>query len=161
MQISPEELSQLIDSHWSALTAWVGSTPDAEDIVQQTFVALAGLSPKPDNPKAWLYKASKYQAINAHKASQRRTARQKLASKSERATTSESSTVETAELRDILRKLSQEQREIVAAKIWGQFTFEEIAAMQGISKATAWRTYNTAIETLRNIYGITCEVTNE
>jgi RNA polymerase sigma-70 factor (ECF subfamily) len=161
VSLSPEELSQLIDSHWNPLVAWVGSAPDAEDIVQQAFVALAGLSQEPDNPRAWLYRAAKNRAINAHKSSMRRAARQKLASKSESVTTPVSSMAETDELRSFLAQLSQEQREIVAAKIWGQLTFEEIASMQGIAKATAWRTYNAAIETLRNIYGINCEITNE
>lgn len=158
MSLSPEEISRLLDSHWGPLVAWIGSTPDAEDVVQQTFVALAGLASAPDNPRAWLYKAAKNKAINAHKSTVRRRARQHLASKPEQIPAQASSTAEKSELRLFLAKLSREQREIVAGKIWGQLTFDEIAAHQGISKASAWRIYNTAIDALRSFYDVACEV---
>jgi len=154
---SPEELSRLIDSHWGPLVAWVSSAPDPEDIVQQSFIALAVLAVTPNNPRAWLYKTAKNKAINAHKSAERRDVRQKVAAKPELTKDSTNLTAETSELKTFLTKLPQEQREVIAAKIWGEFTFEEIAAMQGSSKASVWRIYNTAIETLRTIYGVKCE----
>ncbi len=158
MPLPPEEISRLLDSHWGPLVAWVGPAPDAEDIVQQTFVKLAGLATAPDNPRAWLYKVAKNKAINANKSAQRRKARQQLVSKSERATVPVNSTAETSELKNFLQQLTTEQREVVAAKIWGQLTFDEIAVHLEISKATAWRIYNSAIESLRSFYDVTCEV---
>lgn len=154
MSLQPEEISQLLDSHWGALVAWIGATSDAEDIVQQTFVALAGLSEAPKNPRAWLYKTTKNKAINAHRSSKRRQARHQLVSKSERAAAPSNSEAEASELRSLLEKLTQEQREVVAAKLWGQLTFDEIADLQKSSKATVWRIYNSAIEALREIYGV-------
>lgn len=68
------------------------------------------------------------------------------------------STAETSELKNFLQQLTTEQREVVAAKIWGQLTFDEIAVHLEISKATAWRIYNSAIESLRSFYDVTCEV---
>lgn len=159
MSLSPEELSRLIDAHWGALIAWVGAAQDAEDVVQQAFVSLAGLVEAPDNPRAWLYKTAKNKAINAHKSSKRRLARQQLASKPERTAMPENSTAEISELQALLENLSQEQREIVVAKVWGQLTFDEIASIHGSSKATVWRIYNTAIELLRSLYGVTYEAT--
>jgi RNA polymerase sigma-70 factor (ECF subfamily) len=155
--ISPEELSRLLDSHWGPLVAWVSSVPDAEDVVQQTFVALAGLHEAPENARAWLYKTAKNRAINAHKSALRRTARQRKASRPEQANLPTNTKAEISELKELLGRLSLEQREVIAAKIWGQFTFDEIAQMQGSSKATVWRNYNAAITSLRSIYGVTCE----
>lgn len=157
MSLPPEEISRLLDSHWGPLVAWVGSTADPEDIVQQTFVALAGLAKAPDNPRAWLYKTAKNKSINAHKSKQRRRSRQQLASKPESVLNPVNSKAESAELRAFLEQLTLEQREVVAAKVWGQLTFDEIAAHQKISKATAWRIYNSAIESLRSFYDVTCE----
>ena len=157
MSIQPEEISQLLDSHWGALVAWIGSTPDAEDIVQQTFVALAGLSEAPENPKAWLYRTAKNKAINTHKSSKRRLARHRLVSKSERATVAVNSEAENSELRELMEKLTQEQRAIVSARLWGQLTFDEIADLHGSSKATVWRIYSTAIQSLREFYGVSSE----
>jgi len=157
VSLSPEELAQLLDSHWGPLVAWVGSVADPEDIVQQTFVALAGLAAPPDNPRAWLYKTAKNKSINAHKSDQRRSVRQQIAAKPEQSEDLADLTAETAELKTFLNRLPQDQREIIAAKLWGEFSFDEIASMQGSSKATVWRTYKTAIETLRKIYGVTCE----
>lgn len=157
MSLPPEEISRLLDSHWGPLVAWIGSAADAEDIVQQTFVALAGLAQAPDNPRAWLYKTAKNNSINAHKSKLRRRNRQQLASKPESAGIPTNSTAESNELRAFLDQLTFEQREVVAAKIWGQLTFDEIATHQKISKATAWRIYNSAIESLRSLYNVTCE----
>jgi len=159
VSLTPEQLSRLLDSHWGPLLAWVGSTADAEDIVQQTFVALASLAQAPDNPRAWLYKVSKNKAVNAYKSSERRRARQRIASRPEQVAADANSTAEASELNSFLGQLTEEQRAVVAAKIWGQLTFDEIAVHQGISKATAWRIYKTAIESLRAIYDVSCEAT--
>lgn len=140
--------------------AWVGSSPDAEDIVQHAFVSLAGLSRRPDNPRAWLYRAAKNRAINAHKSSQRRQRRQQLVSKPAQISSSNSCAAESSELRTFLVQLPEEQQQVVVARIWGQLTFDEIAKLQGSSKASIWRNYNSAVDTLRKIYGISCEVTN-
>ena len=157
MSLTPEELSRLIDSHWGPLVAWVGSKADAEDIVQQTFVALARLAQAPENPRAWLYKTAKNNSINAHKSKERRRNRQQLAAKPESVAAPTNSLAESAELKSFLTRLTLKQRQVVSAKIWGQLTFDEIAEHQGISKATAWRIYNTAIESLRSFYDVTCE----
>ena len=158
MSLQPEEISQLLDFHWGALVAWIGATPDAEDIVQQTFVALASLSEAPENPVAWLYRTAKNKAINTHRSSKRRLARHRLVSKPEQANVPVNSEAENSELRALIEKLTPEQREVVSARLWGQLTFDEIAVLHGSSKATVWRIYSTAIESLREIYGVSCEV---
>lgn len=158
MSLNPQELSQLIDDHWGPLTAWVGTRVDAEDIVQQTFIALAGLTKAPENPRAWLYRVAKNNAVNAAKSKKRRRRRQQNAAKNEHCASQANTTLEASELRSLLARLTEDQQEIVVAKIWGQLTFEEIAAHLGISKATAWRIYKSAIESLRSFYNVTCEV---
>lgn len=56
-----------------------------------------------------------------------------------------------------MEKLTQEQRAIVSARLWGQLTFDEIADLHGSSKATVWRIYSTAIQSLREFYGVSSE----
>jgi RNA polymerase sigma-70 factor (ECF subfamily) len=55
-------------------------------------------------------------------------------------------------LQSALRTLPDEQREVVVLKIWGQLTYEEAAAVIGISPNTAASRYRYGIEKLREIW---------
>ena len=158
MQINPELLAELIDRHWGPLVVWVGRCGEsAEDVVQQAFVALAAKQPLPDDPVAWLYTVARNRAINARKQQERRQKRQHRAAKPEGVDLPVESSSEAAELLELLNQLSDQLHEIVVARIWGGFSFEEIATLVGSSKATVWRQFETALTTLREVYGVTCE----
>ena len=55
-------------------------------------------------------------------------------------------------LQSALKSLPDEQREVVVLKIWGQLTFEEAAAVIGISPNTAASRYRYGIEKLKDIW---------
>jgi RNA polymerase sigma-70 factor (ECF subfamily) len=55
-------------------------------------------------------------------------------------------------LQSALKTLPGEQREVVVLKIWGELTFEESAAIIGISPNTAASRYRYGLEKLREIW---------
>jgi len=55
-----------------------------------------------------------------------------------------------------LRRLPEEQREVLALKIWGELTFEQIAAQLDIPANTAASRYRYALSALRNELTTTC-----
>ena len=161
MAVSPEVLAELIDRHWAPLVASVGADDRAaEDVVQQAFIALAAERVSPENPTAWLYKTSRNLAINERKQRERRRVRQGKAAQPERQPSDAFRNSEAAELNEHLGQLSDDAREIVVARIWGGLSFDEIAGVVGKSRATVWRHYRAAIETLRESYGVSCETEN-
>ena len=158
MPIPPEQLATLIDRHWVPLVAWVGRrSGNAEDIVQQAFLQLATVKVSPDSPAAWLYSVARNRAINEGRSQQRRNHRQQSVARSENFHDNVARSAEAAELIEKLNQLPDQQREIVVAKTWGGFNFQEIAELVGSSKATVWRQYESAISTLRLAYGVKCE----
>jgi RNA polymerase sigma-70 factor (ECF subfamily) len=48
-----------------------------------------------------------------------------------------------------MRRLPEEQREVLALKIWGEQTFEQIGASLGVPPNTAASRYRYALKTLR------------
>ena len=152
MPLTPEELGRLLDQYWGTLVAWVGwEHAFAEDVVQAAFIKLATQSPPPLNCPAWLFQVSRRLALNELKATQRRRQREQI-SNDLRQTDNSSSTLDSEALRATLEQLSPQDRQIVVARIWGELTFEEIAAVVELPKATVWRMYQSAIEQLRCHY---------
>ncbi len=52
-------------------------------------------------------------------------------------------------LLELVNGLSTSLREVVALRIWGELSFEEIANLQETSKSTAHARYSQALEQLR------------
>lgn len=155
--ISPQMLGQLLDLHWGELVAWVGPADAmAEDVVQQAFIALAGQREMPENPQAWLYRTTRNLWINQSKQESRRRARQREVARHERQPSSAERRGEAAELVLRLRDLPEPWRQVVVARLWGDFSFQEIASMLGKSRATVWRHYRDALQELRKHYGVPC-----
>jgi len=162
MTISPQNIRYLLDNYWGPLVAWVGPCSGAgEDVVQQAFIALARQSLEPSNPVAWLYRTSRNLAINEQKQSQRRKRRHQALARTEEQPSSVWQNSEAAELAERLAKLPDDLRQVVVARIWGGFSFEEIGEILSKSRATVWRHYNTAFDELRTLYGAPCQVKNK
>ncbi len=161
MTISPETLAELLERHWGPLVVWVGPCGGAaEDVVQKAFIALSAESVVPRNPAAWLYKTSRNLAINERKQRQRRQRRHEIAARPEEQPCDVWRSSQAAELAEKLNRLSEESREIVVARIWGGLSFEEIAQVVQTSRVTVWRRYNSALQSLRELYGAPCETKN-
>ena len=123
----------------------------AEDVVQEAFVKLMKQKVFPDNPAAWLYTAVRNLCNNELRSQQRRKRRERNVQESKGwFTISDSQKSEDFEpLIRALESLDLEYREIIVAKIWGGLTYEEIAAMTGLSRSNVHRKYQEGIKRLR------------
>ena len=162
MPIPPQELAKLVKQHWAPLIVLARRRETgpsfADDIVQQAFVRLASESPVPENPAGWLYTVTRNLAINHQVSESRRAARHRTVARHEASTSKISLNIEVDELLQRLDKLPDPMREIVVARIWGGFNFDEIGTLVGVSKSSAWRSYNLAITKLQELYGLKDEV---
>jgi RNA polymerase sigma-70 factor (ECF subfamily) len=131
------------------------SLADAEDIVQDAFVRywrnqreLGG------EPLPLLFTSVRRAAVDLARRDGRRAARETLADGQPDGSDRIFETPPEGEDRRIaieaaLRRLPEEQREVLALKIWGGLTFDGIAAQLGLSPNTAASRYRYALEALR------------
>lgn len=131
----------------SAVTL-LGSAADAEDAVQDVFVALVRSGPRLSgvlNLPAYLFTALR------HAAGRRLAdARKRVARPLDENTAATAEPGGDAELDVLLQKLPAEQRTVVLLKTDGGLTFAEIAATLGISENTAASRYRYALEKLKS-----------
>ncbi|MBB5030841.1 RNA polymerase sigma factor [Prosthecobacter vanneervenii] len=133
----------------------VDSRADAEDVVQQAFVRWWRRFPDGDSSHIpLLYAAVRTIALDQRRSDQRRVNRE---AKSEIAVAGEHAPAfdplpEQKEAADIVEKalqtLPEEQREVVTLKLWGDLTFNEIAAMTKESINTVSGRYRYALQAL-------------
>ncbi len=134
---------------------WTRSLADAEDVVQEAFVRfwrhqrqLGGA------PQALLFTSVRRAAFDLARRNARRGAREVRAEGGLDSTEAifeppgegddRRRAIEAA-----LRRLPTEQREVLTLKIWGELTFEQIAAQLEISPNTAASRYRYALAALR------------
>lgn len=160
----PAQLAELVgrvlDQHGAALALYAAQwSPTPDDCVQEALIELARTRPLPEQPVAWVYRVVKCRALNSARAQRRRNEREQAAWMSRLTSLDDRSELERAELIDALSQLSHQLREIVVLKVWGNLTFAEIAAVVESSPSTIHRQYQTALETLREKWGVSCPVT--
>lgn len=132
---------------------WTRTLADAEDVVQEAFVRfwrhqrhLAG------DPRALLITSIRRAATDLARQHDRRQAREERVAE-DRAPffEFEPGAGERARLLEsALRRLPNEQRDVLALKIWGELTFDEIARELGIPLNTAASRYRYALAALRD-----------
>ena len=115
------------------------------------MIELARQTEMPPDPLAWLYQAVRYRAINLHRSEKRRERRE-----NESAWRQEPWFIDTprqamdaAEVQTALKSLSELEREIVVAKLWGGLTFEQVGELTRQSSSTVHRHYHTALKHLK------------
>lgn len=123
------------------------SHSEAEDVLQETFVALLKLAEKPPAPENYAFRAIRNRALNYRRSLWRRIAREVESSRWFDRDAAESP-AERAAMR-CLEKLPREQREVIVLKIWSQYTFEEIGEMLDLSPNTVAGRYRYGLEKLR------------
>jgi RNA polymerase sigma-70 factor (ECF subfamily) len=108
---------------------------EAEDVLQDTFLALLKLAQPPGNPAHYLVRAFRNRALNYRRNLWRRLAREFESRRwfDPGAATTEA---EEAAMRS-LPGLPADQREVIVLKIWHDLTFENIGELLGISPNTA------------------------
>src|SRR5690349_12761537 len=99
------------------------SHSEAEDVLQETFLALLQRPEEPTKPEHYCVRSFRNRALNYRRSLWRRLARE-----FESQRWFENGSAESPEEKlamECLADLPQEQREVIVLKIWHQYTFEE------------------------------------
>ena len=145
-------------------TAWgiLGSSEDAEDVVQDVFVALMRSRRRLRNVQdlaAYVFTAL-HRAAGQHGLRRKRRP-QPLAMMPDEAVAPVAEPgpdeAERRQLREAVRALPAPQREVVTLKVDGELTFAQIAEVLGVSINTAAGRYRYALRNLRTILAETGE----
>ena len=123
------------------------SHSEAEDVLQDTFIALMSLSTIPDEPARYCLRSFRNRALNYKRSLWRRVKREL-----ESRRWFESSSGETPSERAAMKCLARlpiEQREVIVLKIWNEHTFESISQLLGLSPHTVAGRYRYGMEKLR------------
>jgi len=119
----------------------------AEDVVQEAFLQLMRLAEPPQDPVAWLFAVVRNGSNHHLRVQKRRKCREaiSLAEKKPWFSPAEGENELIAEL----QSLPFDCRLVIVAKIWGNLTFEQIAATIGSSKSSVHRKYNEGLALLK------------
>jgi RNA polymerase sigma-70 factor, ECF subfamily len=123
------------------------SHSEAEDVVQETFIALLKLPEAPRSGENYAFRAVRNRALNFKRSLWRRLARE-VESVRWFERDPDESPAERAAMR-CLQSLPTEQREVIVLKIWSHYTFEEIAGLLDLSPNTVAGRYRYGLEKLR------------
>jgi len=120
---------------------------EAEDVLQETFVALLKMERAPEEPEHYCLRAFRNRALNYHRSLWRRLAREWESVRwfERRPETTEAE----AEAMRLLAQLPPEQREVIVLKIWHDMTFEEIGGLFDVSPNTVAGRYRYGLNKLR------------
>jgi RNA polymerase sigma-70 factor (ECF subfamily) len=148
-----DDARELYERHGRALLAYacalLRDPSAAEDVLHQVFLnVVRGRAAIDGDPVRYLFRAVRNTALNHIRGHAR-----DVALDAELWLESPDGSQETAmALQSALRLLPAEQREVVVLKIWGQLTFEEAAAVVGVSTNTAASRYRYGLEKLKEIW---------
>jgi RNA polymerase sigma-70 factor (ECF subfamily) len=120
---------------------------EAEDVLQETFLALMQRSEAPLQPEHYCVRCFRNHALNYHRSLWRRLTRE-LESKRWFDRSSGESPYERDAMR-CLTELPPEQREVIVLKIWQRYTFEQIGELLDISPNTAAGRYRYGLQKLK------------
>jgi RNA polymerase sigma-70 factor (ECF subfamily) len=136
------------------------SHAEAEDVLQETFIALMERESAPTQPEHYCVRAYRNRALNYRRSLWRRITREFESLRWFEATPDESKTERQAMER--LASLPQDQREVIVLKIWHQYTFEEIGELLEVSPNTAAGRYRYGLQKLRtSLMGVDYEQQQE
>ena len=147
-----------LDKHGSALWLFARqktrSEMDAEDLVQEAVLEAAQKTAAGLPDRELVFATIHRRAIDRARREDRRKARE-VASAEDQPTVWFDVTAEEREraslIQDALAKLSDDHREVITLKIWGELSFAEIAEALEIPANTAASRYRYALEELRKL----------
>jgi RNA polymerase sigma-70 factor (ECF subfamily) len=120
---------------------------EAEDVLQETFMALMQKPCPPEQPDHYCVRSFRNRALNYRRGLWRRLTRElesrRWFEKNDSETPQEKAAVR------CLADLPPEQREVIVLKIWHQYTFEEIGRLLEMSPNTAAGRYRYGLQKLR------------
>jgi RNA polymerase sigma-70 factor (ECF subfamily) len=149
-----DDVRQLYEEHGRALLAYASALlrdpSAAEDVLHQVFVKLvAGRLAIDGPPAAYLFRAVRNAALNHIRGQSREVELDEAVTWLESPGASRETVLA---LQSALQSLPREQREVVVLHVWGQLTFEEAAAVVGISPNTAASRYRYGLAKLKEIW---------
>ena len=119
---------------------------EAEDVVQETFLALMQRGGRPEKPEHYCMRCFRNRALNYRRSLWRRLTRELESTRWFERPEGETS-AERAAMR-CLANLPADQREVIVLKIWHEYTFDEIGELLEISPNTAAGRYRYGIQKL-------------
>src|SRR5258707_136162 len=123
------------------------SHSEAEDVLQETFLALLRKEDTPDEPRHYCLRSFRNKALNYRRNLWRRLTRELESHRWFERTEGESPR-ERAAMR-CLAGLPAEQREVIVLKFWHEYTFEKIGELLEISPNTAAGRYRYGLQKLK------------
>jgi RNA polymerase sigma-70 factor (ECF subfamily) len=120
---------------------------EAEDVLQETFIALMQRRLLPLQPENYCLRSFRNRVLNYKRSLWRRLTRELEAQRWFEKSSGESP-AERAAMR-CLAELSVDQREAIVLKIWNQLTFEEIGRLLEISPNTAAGRYRYGLQKMK------------
>ena len=120
---------------------------EAEDVLQEMFVALLKMERAPDNPVHYAVRGFRNKALNYKRGFLRRITRE-LESRQWFERDGDESPQERVAMQ-CLQKLPPDQREVIILKIWHEHTFEEIGELLQLSPNTVAGRYRYGMEKMR------------
>ena len=120
---------------------------EAEDVLQETFMALLQLPEAPATPRHYCLRSFRTRALNYRRGLWRRLMRE-LESRRWFEPLEGESPAERGAMK-CLAKLPRAQREVIVLKIWHHYTFEAVGELLGISPNTAAGRYRYGIQKIR------------
>lgn len=159
--MDPVNLSTWFDSHSAQLLLYARQwlpEPSAEDVVQTVFLRLMSQPRRPDDVKAWLFRAVRNAAISHLRSHRRRRRREQVVAARKRPwfRARPDDPIDAATAQAALSHLPDRLRETAVLRIWGQMTFREIAGVVGRPVSTVVRDYRAALTAVRERLESSC-----
>ena len=164
--IDSEQLSTWYDAYSDRLMlyarTWLGEDA-AQDMVQVAFTRLMSLTAPPLEPRSWLFRTVRNEAITRlrrqarHKRHGRRLSAQQPGWFESRC----DDLIDARTAEEILMTLEPAQREVVVLRIWGQMSLREIADVVGHSLTTVHSRYKAALAAIRKRMERSCRTTTD
>ncbi len=129
------------------------SHSEAEDVLQDTFIALMRVATVPKDPEFYCIAAFRNRALNYRRGLFRRIAREFESLRwFDQPDADEEDSMQAAAVK-ALQTLPQEQREAIVLKIWHEYTFEQMGQLLQISPNTVAGRYRYGMSKLRAVLG--------
>lgn len=149
--IDPGVFSEIFAVHAGPLALYARQLDpaDADELIQETFVRLMGLSAPPPEVRPWLVMTLRRLAIDRRRSWFRRRRREKAVSATPWFEPAYDDRLDGVRAAELLQALPQRQCEVVVLRIWNGLTLAQVARTLGISDSTAHTDLTTALTSLR------------